>query len=78
MTLSIIYITIAIVLYLIGYIPYIYHVFHGRVVPHPFSYTVWCLFVINSGYILFTDSVWTYPLIMVIVRALALGLASIF
>lgn len=37
---SLIFVAIAIIIYLIGFVPYIYHVFHGRVVPHPFSWTV--------------------------------------
>lgn len=42
------YITIIIaitsaLIYLIGFIPYIYHVFHGKVLPHPFSWTIWAI-----------------------------------
>jgi hypothetical protein len=29
--------------YLLGFIPYIYHIFYSRVVPHPFSWTIWCI-----------------------------------
>lgn len=28
-------------IYLVGFIPYIYHAFHGKVLPHPFSWTIW-------------------------------------
>lgn len=31
------------ILYLCGLIPYLYQVFHGRVVPHAFSWTVWAI-----------------------------------
>ncbi|MBX9809677.1 hypothetical protein K2X92_04795 [Candidatus Gracilibacteria bacterium] len=41
MTLSNIFIVLSILVYLIGTIPYLYHIFHGRVVPHAFSWTVW-------------------------------------
>jgi hypothetical protein len=28
------------ILYLVGFVPYIYHAFHGRVIPHAFTWTV--------------------------------------
>ena len=31
------------VLYLAGFLPYIYQTFRGRVVPHAFSWTVWAI-----------------------------------
>lgn len=34
---------LAAVLYLVWFVPYIYHVFHGRVVPHAFSWTIWAI-----------------------------------
>lgn len=37
------FITLSILFYLIGIIPYMYHIFHGRVVPHAFSWTVWTI-----------------------------------
>lgn len=52
MTQSIIFATISIFLYYLGFIPYIYHVFHGRVVPHPFSWTIWFIFSLTNLYIL--------------------------
>lgn len=37
------------IIYLSWFIPYIYHVYHGRVVPHPFSWSVWAVVsVINT------------------------------
>ncbi len=38
-----IFITLSILFYLIGIIPYMYHIFHGRVVPHAFSWTIWTI-----------------------------------
>ena len=34
---------LAVIIYLIGFVPYIYHVYHGRVIPHPYSWTVWAI-----------------------------------
>lgn len=38
-----IFITLSILFYLIGILPYMYHIFYGRVVPHAFSWTVWAI-----------------------------------
>lgn len=52
MSQGIVFASISIFLYYIGFIPYIYHVFHGRVVPHPFSWTIWFIFSVTNLYIL--------------------------
>ena len=41
MTLTLGFAIISGVIYLSGFIPYIYHVFHGKVVPHAFSWSIW-------------------------------------
>lgn len=73
MTLSEFFLILAIVFYLIGAIPYAYHIFHGRVVPHPFSWTVWFLFSLVNGYIIFEGYGYSALLILMIIRSLALG-----
>ncbi len=40
MELSLIYALLSAIIYLSGFIPYIYHIYHGHVVPHPFSWTI--------------------------------------
>lgn len=55
MNLSYIFITVAILFYFIGTIPYFYHIFRANVVPHPFSWTVWCIFSLMNGYILYQN-----------------------
>lgn len=52
MSQSAIFASISIFLYYLGFIPYIYHVFHGRVVPHPFSWSIWFIFSVTNLYIL--------------------------
>ncbi len=42
---SLLFIILSIVIYLIGFLPYIYRVFHGRVVPHPFTWTIGAILV---------------------------------
>jgi hypothetical protein len=55
MNLSYIFITLAVLFYCIGTIPYFYHIFRANVVPHPFSWTVWCIFSLMNGYILYQN-----------------------
>ncbi len=53
MTLTIFFIILSILFYLLGAIPYFYHIFHGRVVPHPFSWTVWAILAaINTAWLI--------------------------
>lgn len=53
MTLTIFFIVLSILFYLFGAIPYFYHIFHGRVVPHPFSWTVWAILAaINTAWLI--------------------------
>jgi hypothetical protein len=49
---EIIFASISVFLYFLGFIPYIYHVFHGRVVPHPFTWSIWFIFSVTNLYIL--------------------------
>ncbi len=64
--------SIATIIYLIGFIPYVYHIFHGRVVPHPFSWTIWCLFSLANLSILFTTDGLSLSIIPVLIRSVAL------
>ncbi len=77
MTQSAIFAFISTFLYFIGFIPYIYHVFHGRVVPHPFTWTVWFMFAATNMYILFEVNGWNWSLWALFLRtcALFIGLA---
>ena len=52
MTLSLFFVILGTLIYLVGFLPYIYHVFHGRVVPHPFSWTIWCILSGINTYVL--------------------------
>ncbi len=70
--MSLVLIIISSLLYLIGIVPYLYHVVHGRVVPHPFSWTIWALFAITNGYFLINVDGLTISSIPVFIRAAAL------
>jgi hypothetical protein len=49
MSLTLLFVILSVIIYLMGFIPYMYHVFHGRVVPHAFSWTVWAiLWAVNT------------------------------
>ncbi len=60
------------ILYLVGFIPYIYHAFHGRVVPHPFTWTVGFILSAINTYGLFLADGFTDTLIPTVVRTCAL------
>jgi hypothetical protein len=75
--LSLIFILLSIIIYLIGFIPYVYHVFHGRVVPHPFSWTVGAILVsVNTFQLLSTDGV-SLSLASPLLRVTALSIGAI-
>lgn len=65
------------VLYLIGFVPYIYHVFHGRVVPHAFSWTVWAILSGINTYILVLQSWLDSSIISPTIRTSCLCIGSI-
>ena len=77
MTLSTFFVILSSLFYLIGIVPYFYHVFHGRVVPHPFSWTIWFLFAVTSGYFVFLTEGFAYSLIPVVIRTTALLIGSL-
>ena len=70
-------ISLSITLYLIGFIPYVYHVFHGRVIPHPFSWTIWALFALTNGYFLIESGWSLFTSIPVFIRAFCLLIGAI-
>lgn len=56
--LSSILIGFSILFYLLGFFPYIYHIYHGKVCPHPFSWTVWCVIsMINTVWLFMTPDI---------------------
>lgn len=72
MSQSAIFASISIFLYFVGFIPYIYHVFRGRVVPHPFSWTIWFIFSAINCYIFLTVSGIDWSFLSVFLRTTAL------
>ncbi len=77
MTQSALFASISVFLYFVGFIPYIYHVFHGRVVPHPFSWTIWFIFSATNCYILMEVNGidWSFMSLVLRTGALLIGLA---
>ena len=76
MSLHIFFALLATLIYLSGVIPYIYHVYHGRVVPHPFSWTVWAILsAINTLYLIETTG-WDISSISPVVRTICLFLGG--
>lgn len=51
-----------------------YHVFHGRVVPHPFSWTIWAILSAISTYALMSSDGVTDSLFTPVIRTIALSL----
>ncbi len=70
MTLSNIFILASVAIYLLGVIPYFYHIFHGRVVPHAFSWTVWTILATINTIGLITHIGLGFSIIMPIVGTL--------
>lgn len=77
MTLSLFFVILGTLIYLVGFLPYIYHVFHGRVVPHPFSWTIWCILSGINTYVLLWAGVVEMTLLTPFVRTLALFIGAI-
>lgn len=65
------------IVYLAGFVPYIYHVFHGRVIPHAFSWSVWLILGSINTYTLYTSEWLTASLFGPIVRIVALLIGSV-
>ena len=72
MTTPLFFVILGTLIYLIGFLPYVYHVFHGRVVPHPFSWTIWCILSGINTYILVESGVTEMTLLTPLVRTTAL------
>jgi hypothetical protein len=67
-------ILLSVIIYLIGFVPYIYHVFHGRVVPHPFTWTIGVILVsINAIQLWLTDGM-SLSLMSPLMRIVALSI----
>ena len=71
------YALLSVFLYGIGFVPYIYHVFHGRVVPHPFSWTIWCGFSLMNLIILYSSIWYTPTFFIVLIRAISLAFGAL-
>lgn len=71
------FLILSIIFYMIGTIPYMYHIFYGRVIPHPFSWTVWFLFSVVNGYILFQSVGYSPSLIIIGIRTWVLFIWSL-
>lgn len=67
-----IFITLSILFYLIGIIPYLYHTFHGRVIPHPFSWTVWAILAFVNTLALFYQVGFDFLLLAPAISSIAL------
>ncbi|MBX9809956.1 hypothetical protein K2X92_06205, partial [Candidatus Gracilibacteria bacterium] len=77
MTLSNILIIASVVVYLLGVIPYFYHIFHGRVVPHAFSWSVWTILSTINTIGLISHIGLHYSIIMPIVSTLVVTFGAI-
>ncbi|MBP9812205.1 hypothetical protein KBC86_02400 [Candidatus Gracilibacteria bacterium] len=74
MTQEILFASLSIFLYFLGFIPYIYHVFHGRVVPHPFTWTIWFIFSVTNLFIFIETTGIEPTFYSILARTLALFL----
>lgn len=65
------------IIYLVGFVPYIYHAFHGKVVPHPFSWTIWAILSTVNTFAIISKTGLTFELISPIVSTTSLFLWAI-
>ena len=65
------------ILYLTGFLPYIYHTFRGRVVPHAFSWTVWAILSAINTYNLYQIEGMDISLISPLTRSAALATGAV-
>lgn len=75
--ISLFFVILGTAFYTIGFVPYIYHTFHGRVVPHPFSWTIWCILSGINTLVLLSRSGVDVTLITPVMRTFALLVGSI-
>ncbi len=75
--LSIFFVILGTIFYLVWFIPYVYHIFHGRVVPHPFSWTIWCILSWVNIYALIGSGIVDMTLLTPLVRTVALSIGAI-
>lgn len=59
---------LAVIIFLAGFVPYIYHVFHGRVVPHAFSWSVGAILISINTYVLISSQGWSLANVAPIIR----------
>lgn len=65
------------ILYLVWFVPYVYHIFHGRVVPHAFSWTIWAILSGINTYLLITTNVVDMSSVTPIIRTIALCIGAV-
>ncbi len=63
-------------IYLVGFIPYIYHAFHGKVLPHPFSWTIWATISGINTLAIIENSWWSDQLVSPLTSTLCLFIGS--
>lgn len=74
---SLLFISISLLIYLFGIVPYLYHALHGRVVPHAFSWTIWCVMVALNTMIFLSESPLDYTIAPLIIRSMILAIGAI-
>lgn len=68
---------LSILIYIAGFLPYIYHTFRGSVVPHPFSWSVWSILLPINTFELYLTNGFSESLLSPLIRTLSLTIGAL-
>ncbi len=68
---------LSILIYIAGFLPYIYHTFRGSVVPHPFSWSVWSILLAINTFELYLTNGLSESLLSPLIRTVSLTIGAL-
>ena len=68
---------LSILIYIAGFLPYIYHTFRGSVVPHPFSWSVWSILLAINTFELYLTNGLSESILSPLIRTFSLTIGAL-
>lgn len=68
---------LSILVYIAGFLPYIYHTFRGSVVPHPLSWSVWSILLAINTFELYLTNGLSESLLSPFIRTVSLTIGAL-